>query len=62
MATVMMMMTVIMMKMTTEHKEIMMKMTTEHKEIMMKMMTEHKEIGELSNSRYLFIVTGDFCN
>ena len=29
---------------------------------MMKMMTEHKEIGELSNSRYLFIVTGDFCN
>ena len=51
MATVMMMMTVRMMKMTTEHKEI-----------MMKMMTEHKEIGELSNSRYLFIVTGDFCN
>ena len=38
------------------------KMMTEHKEIMMKMMTEHKEIGELSNSRYLFIVTGDFCN
>ena len=52
MVTVIIMMTVTMMKMMTEH----------HKEIMMEMMTEHKEIGELSNSRYLFIVTGDFCN
>ena len=38
---------------------MMMKMTVI---TMMKMMTRHKEIGELSNSRYLFIVTGDFCN
>ena len=48
--------------MIMERKEMNRMMIMERKEMNRMMIMERKEIGELSNSRYLFIVTSDFCN
>ena len=48
--------------MNMERKEMNRMMIMERKEMNRMMIMERKEIGELSSSRYLFIVTSDFCN